>query len=1088
MSKIKIFIWVLFGLISVYSAQATATTNFLNNLSMYHTFDNADTSGTKAIDKLLRSNGTLSGGTLSGATGKLNQAYYFDGTDDVVTVTNNDYINCTNNNEVTVTFWLNKSKNTRYGPLMKGPDTHVNYNNPNYGFDFYKDGVEGRNCFIAGEVGNFAFVCNETSTLTSGTWYFIAGSMNATNADFYIDGVKRATATPTSSFVVSRTSDLKIGDAEYGDNFGGLLDEIGIWCRKLSNSEITELYNNGTPLSYSEFGTPVSFVKIQFLNQTPTDLNTVSLFSENLILNYNLSNTTSINNVYLNYSINSINLSQSCIQKVNGTCQTLANQSLIKTGTNSSNIYNFNLDDNDILPFTYNLPESSFETTAHNSFSFGGSAQYLAVEILNVSSVLNYGWLEFMINSTSTSSPLTVYYCNNSYDFGSNPTTSTNCNVLASLTQTTTYNHTHTIYSAHNFVSFAPSGGKIGNVGVTGKSYFLFRSNSATSTWTSYYLTDIARIGNTRSSINNGNTWTNITGTLDAHLHQFATSDLIAYRGCANYSYGINCTSERTDTYDLTRLPPTSVVITSPTNTNQSTRFNINYTAAVSPAGSSIGYYNISLYNSDFTYNKTLVNNSLNLGYLFDTVAFNVSIGTYKIRVQAVNTFGLSSESYSEDFYVVYDSQINLSARSVLTGSMLSGLNVTLTDATTGDITSFSSTNSYVYADAIRNRIYDIDMDITGYQLVNATLTASSKFTNYMFSLYTTNSINFTIKDEVTGGIITNGTVVTIQLISDVFSTNYTTTNGSLYVDLISPSDYTVRYGATGYDTRLYYFTLTNRSYNDITLYLLNSTLTTDVTITVYDELGNLVEGAVIKVLKYDLATNTYVLREMQSTNFEGDAVLNLVLNTEFYQFIVEYPSGTTLLTTEPTYIYSNALTFQITINQIKGDTFFNAFAVDYTLVFNNITKGFTYTFNDPNGLASSGCLRIYTYGTSITLVNSSCVNSASGSITQYITPVNGTSYIAKVYITQSGKEQLLGNLVYGVPREYAGVGNKGLIIGVLLSIVMFFIVDNIALKSVAVVLPWLFLSILGLLSFSVFYIIPILGLALIIGFITSRR
>jgi len=84
------------------------------------------------------------------------------------------------------------------------------------------------------------------------------------------------------------------------------------------------------------------------------------------------------------------------------------------------------------------------------------------------------------------------------------------------------------------------------------------------------------------------------------------------------------------------------------------------------------------------------------------------------------------------------------------------------------------------------------------------------------------------------------------ELISDIFANNYSTTpNASKYLDLISPSDYILRYDKLpDYPQKIYTFTLLNRSFNEITVYLTNGS--SEVTVTVYDEINNLLEGAEI--------------------------------------------------------------------------------------------------------------------------------------------------------------------------------------------------------------------------------------------------
>jgi hypothetical protein len=77
----------------------------------------------------------------------------------------------------------------------------------------------------------------------------------------------------------------------------------------------------------------------------------------------------------------------------------------------------------------------------------------------------------------------------------------------------------------------------------------------------------------------------------------------------------------------------------------------INYTASESPNGYAIKYYNISLLNSSFSFNKTLIgNNSLNLGYNWDSTG--EPFGEYIIQVEAMDVLNQTSFGYSEPFYI----------------------------------------------------------------------------------------------------------------------------------------------------------------------------------------------------------------------------------------------------------------------------------------------------------------------------------------------------------------------------------------------------------------------------------------------------
>ena len=103
--------------------------------------------------------------------------------------------------------------------------------------------------------GKFQGADTETatgSTLSTSTWYHIVVTRDETanTAEVYLDNSSDISfanvddATPV---------DMAIGvyqDGQTGNDWAGLIDEVGIWTRALTSSEVTELYNSGSGLQY----------------------------------------------------------------------------------------------------------------------------------------------------------------------------------------------------------------------------------------------------------------------------------------------------------------------------------------------------------------------------------------------------------------------------------------------------------------------------------------------------------------------------------------------------------------------------------------------------------------------------------------------------------------------------------------------------------------------------------------------------------------------------------------------------------------------------------------------------------------------
>ena len=88
-----------------------------------------------------------------------------------------------------------------------------------------------------------------SSDLTHGTWYHIAfvRDNSAKTVKLYVDGSLNGTYTYTNSPDTSATSrDLDLGGNGFDGTLDGMLDEVSLWNRVLTDAEITTLYNSGT--------------------------------------------------------------------------------------------------------------------------------------------------------------------------------------------------------------------------------------------------------------------------------------------------------------------------------------------------------------------------------------------------------------------------------------------------------------------------------------------------------------------------------------------------------------------------------------------------------------------------------------------------------------------------------------------------------------------------------------------------------------------------------------------------------------------------------------------------------------------------
>ena len=134
----------------------------------------------------------------------------------------------------------NNGTKTRYFPYYE-------YNGGTRRLGFHRDKVN-----VGAQTSDY--------TVTLGTtWHHIVLAYDGTNMRGYIDGSLVAGPTAMSgSGSGTATTGLAIADNMYDvdtTNADFDIDEVGIWSKSLSSTEVTDLYNSGSPLPYSELAT-----------------------------------------------------------------------------------------------------------------------------------------------------------------------------------------------------------------------------------------------------------------------------------------------------------------------------------------------------------------------------------------------------------------------------------------------------------------------------------------------------------------------------------------------------------------------------------------------------------------------------------------------------------------------------------------------------------------------------------------------------------------------------------------------------------------------------------------------------------------
>ena len=186
----------------------------------------ADTSGNA-------NTGTINGATWS--TGRFGSGLSFDGVDDLVTISDSDSLDLTTG--LTLEAWVNPSAsgNVWRDVIFKADDM------------YFLEGSSRRQGRPAWG-GTFANPLYGTSALPLNTWSHLAATYDGATMRLYVDGIE-VNSRPRTGLIETSDDSLTIGgDNVYGQHWAGLIDEVRIYDRALSQAEIQIEMNSPLPL------------------------------------------------------------------------------------------------------------------------------------------------------------------------------------------------------------------------------------------------------------------------------------------------------------------------------------------------------------------------------------------------------------------------------------------------------------------------------------------------------------------------------------------------------------------------------------------------------------------------------------------------------------------------------------------------------------------------------------------------------------------------------------------------------------------------------------------------------------------------
>jgi len=210
-----------------------------NGLLAYYTGDGTPN------DALGNYNGTLVNGATYG-TGKIGQGFSLDGVNDYIDMGN--VLDFDGSTPFSFSFWVN--------PTVVGNRNLINkWTNLNTGYIiyFYNNKFEFG---LSNNRSNNWLGIRTNNTYSTGMQHFTItydGSKNVSGVNIYHNGNNQilSTINNTLSGSISTTANFELGkNLSSVGWYNGIMDEIGVWNKELTPSEVTELYNSGSGKQY----------------------------------------------------------------------------------------------------------------------------------------------------------------------------------------------------------------------------------------------------------------------------------------------------------------------------------------------------------------------------------------------------------------------------------------------------------------------------------------------------------------------------------------------------------------------------------------------------------------------------------------------------------------------------------------------------------------------------------------------------------------------------------------------------------------------------------------------------------------------
>jgi hypothetical protein len=320
--------------------------DWTNSLISYYPMDNnSDVVGNNALFP--------QNGQITFSSGIIGNAGVFDGTNTssmwIGNSTGNPSWNWTSS--TTLNFWIKENKKGTYFTRTSGAYIYTSTGNQ------FNDANFGTNSIFASNI----------PPAGTGKWIMITLRRNATDTSLWINGTQASSGTNNAGWNYFVNVSLGNGSIISEPNANASIDEIGLWNRSLTGAEISNLYNDGSGITYSSQRVNLNYPSNNTNVISPVTLNCTAI-SSSPIVNVSL---------YLNGNLN---------YTITGTGNTTELDKIFTLGLGSYN-WSCSAWDNSLLQINSSINTFNVTTWMENNVTYNSTTIETASEtfVLNIS-------------------------------------------------------------------------------------------------------------------------------------------------------------------------------------------------------------------------------------------------------------------------------------------------------------------------------------------------------------------------------------------------------------------------------------------------------------------------------------------------------------------------------------------------------------------------------------------------------------------------------------------------------------------------------------------------------------------------------